>query len=479
MVEKRLTLALAKAYRDDPDSVDLAGFTSINDDALDLLAKLDGDHDGGTLRLSGLTTPTPEQIHRLKSTELALELGGVQEISVELAHSLRELDKAALRFPGVSSAGETVLSSLAEYHGPELQLGLASLTDIEASVLAQSGATVLSLPSLATLDERAATALAAHDKAISLPSLSRLTAAAATSLASHCGPLRDIDLIRLADADYAAFAALRRHPSLVAHVLDDPRFLKILRSKDIDLTDNEGWGFPFADCVSRKYFERGFGYDGIPIDDGIAFVMKAEGRPLWRVELPDSSDKRPTAGAGEYVLYFIGDWQDIVSRLRSLPDRMLTEEVAKRFLDNPDAVDLEEYGAISEGAGSILVQSEEPLDLNGLSDISDTAAKVLSKTNDSLRLDGLTSISDKAIQSLSRAKGILSLDGLVALNQAAAAALATHESDASAYGVVSLSDAVAAELSRKSCGTLWLSNNVKCSDAAEQRLRSCPHITFS
>jgi len=92
-------LTKAKAYSVDPDAVDLAAFTAIADDALDLLAALDGDHDGGVLRLNGLRTITPEQIHRLNAPELALEFDGVEEISVRLAHSLRDLDKAALRCP--------------------------------------------------------------------------------------------------------------------------------------------------------------------------------------------------------------------------------------------------------------------------------------------------------------------------------------------------------------------------------------------
>ena len=99
MAEKKLTLTKAKAYRDDPDAVDLAAFTTIADDALDLLAALDGDHDGGVLRLNGLRAITPEQIRRLNSTELSLELGGLEEISVEWTRSLRDLDKAALWCP--------------------------------------------------------------------------------------------------------------------------------------------------------------------------------------------------------------------------------------------------------------------------------------------------------------------------------------------------------------------------------------------
>ena len=77
--------------------------------------------------------------------------------------------------------------------------------------------------------------------------------------------------------------------------------------------------------------------------------------------------------------------------------KVLTREIAERFLEDEDSVDLEEFTAIEDVAAESLSKHEGDLDLDGLTSLSDAAAESLSKhEGDELSLNGLTSLSDAA-----------------------------------------------------------------------------------
>ncbi len=59
---------------------------------------------------------------------------------------------------------------------------------------------------------------------------------------------------------------------------------------------------------------------------------------------------------------------------------IIDEKLAKKFLDDPDNVDLSEATEITDGAAVSLSEYEGwPLDLNGLYELSDAAAESLSR----------------------------------------------------------------------------------------------------
>ena len=93
------------------------------------------------------------------------------------------------------------------------------LEDHAAAILASSRED-LCLDGLKAISAAAAQALIHHTGAISLQSLEELTLSTAQFLSQHVGPLRELNLGAFIDEPFV-FAALRRHPSLVAQVVQD------------------------------------------------------------------------------------------------------------------------------------------------------------------------------------------------------------------------------------------------------------------
>ena len=97
-------------------------------------------------------------------------------------------------------------------------------------------------------------------------------------------------------------------------------------------------------------------------------------------------------------------------------DRLLTVEIAEKFLADNDSVDLSQFTSIEDAAAEALGKNRGgPLFLNGLTSLSDTAAEALAKHegvgfNGGLYLIGLTSLSDTAAQALAKCDGYVGLD---------------------------------------------------------------------
>jgi hypothetical protein len=72
---------------------------------------------------------------------------------------------------------------------------------------------------------------------------------------------------------------------------------------------------------------------------------------------------------------------------------IIDEEIAKRFMDDPDNVDLYYMGELSGAAAESLSMHKGELGLRRLTELSDAAAKSLSKHEGLLYLDGLTELS--------------------------------------------------------------------------------------
>ena len=147
----------------------------------------------------------------------------------------------------------------------------------------------------------------------------------------------------------------------------------------------------------------------------------------------------------------------------------LTLEIAKQFLQDNDAVNLEEFTSIADDAAVALRKHEGWLLLNSLTTLSDAAAAALSKHEGRLSLDSLTALSDAAAVALSQHKGGLSLNGLTTLSDVAAAALSQPSGDLLLDGLTALSDAAAAALSQHE-GELDLKSLTTLSDAAAAAL---------
>jgi len=144
-------------------------------------------------------------------------------------------------------------------------------------------------------------------------------------------------------------------------------------------------------------------------------------------------------------------------------------EVAQRFLEDEDSIDLSAASSINDVAAEALSKHEGELCLDGLTELSDTAAEALSKHEGYHSLNGLTELSDVAAEALSKYKGDLALNGLTELSNAAAEAFSKLEGYLHLDGLTELSD-VAAEALSKHEGELCLNGLTKLSDVAAEAL---------
>lgn len=133
------------------------------------------------------------------------------------------------------------------------------------------------------------------------------------------------------------------------------------------------------------------------------------------------------------------EWEplrEVLSRIPGLaledeiPDNLLTEAIAKDFLDDPGSVNLSDFEEIEELAAWRLADYEDHLNLDGLKDLGDPASEYLSNhKGGALSLDGLTRLSDESAESFSKHEGELYLNGVEELSKDAQQHLARHEDE--------------------------------------------------
>ena len=86
-----------------------------------------------------------------------------------------------------------------------------------------------------------------------------------------------------------------------------------------------------------------------------------------------------------------------------IPERVLSEKIAKDFLANPESVDLCKFDSIDDDAALKVSKYSKDLRLSGLTSLSDTAAERIKKHKGGrLFLEGLTKLSKQAAESLGK-----------------------------------------------------------------------------
>jgi len=166
----------------------------------------------------------------------------------------------------------------------------------------------------------------------------------------------------------------------------------------------------------------------------------------------------------------------VVGEIRAKQDlKRLTLEVAQRFVDEPDSVDLTEYELLDDDAAEALSKLQGGcLYLFGPEELRDAAAESLSKHVVGLGLSGLKELSDAAAESLSRFEGMdLFLEGLTELSEEVAESLSDFKGHALFLeGLTELSEEVAESLSNFKGCTLFLHGLTELSDVAVESLSS-------
>jgi predicted DNA-binding WGR domain protein len=177
-----ITQAIAEKFLKDEDSVDLTGFTSIEDDAAQALAQHKGE-----LWLNGLTSLSDGAAQALAQRKGDIELCGLTSLSDGAAQALAQ-HKGDLYLSGLKTLSGGAAQALAQHKGVLSLDGLTSLSDAAAQALAQHEGN-LSLDGLTSLSDEAAQALAQHKGRLELSGLTSLSDGAAQALAQHKGDL--------------------------------------------------------------------------------------------------------------------------------------------------------------------------------------------------------------------------------------------------------------------------------------------------
>lgn len=106
--------------------------------------------------------------------------------------------------------------------------------------------------------------------------------------------------------------------------------------------------------------------------------------------------------------------------------KILTREIADKFLKNNASVDLEKFTSIEDDAAKVLAEHNGSLGLRSLKKLSNEAAQSLCEHKGILDLCGLESLSETAAKHLSKHESLLDLTGLIKLGPQAAACLSTN-----------------------------------------------------
>ena len=105
---------------------------------------------------------------------------------------------------------------------------------------------------------------------------------------------------------------------------------------------------------------------------------------------------------------------------------ILTLDIAEKFLNDNDSVDLDKFTFLEDAAAKVLAQYKGDLCLWSLKKLSNEAAQSLGEHKGILDLGGLKSLSETAAKHLSKHESLLNLTGLVKLGPKAAACLSTN-----------------------------------------------------
>jgi hypothetical protein len=172
---KTITKAIAAKWMKDSDSVDLAAFQQLDEDAAKVLAK----HDG-KLELNGLTQISDGAAKAIASFKgFLLEINGLSYLPETVARNLAKT-KAGLWLNGLKELSEETAKALSTHPGTLKLRGLKKCSDHAAKYLAllkddlEIG--------ILSLSDNAAKAFASFSSSLTLSGIRRLSDAAAQSL---------------------------------------------------------------------------------------------------------------------------------------------------------------------------------------------------------------------------------------------------------------------------------------------------------
>lgn len=372
---KVLTAEIAERFLKDNDSVDLSHFTSIKDNAAQILANHNEE----------------------------LELNGLVILSATAAKALAQHKGDFLSFDALASLSDAVAEALAQHRGFLWLNGLTSLSNAAAEALAQHKGW-LSFNGLTSLSDAAAQALAQHSNeseevSLSLNGLTSLSNAAAQALAQHGGPL---DLNGLKSLSDFAAQALAQHQ---AGWLSLNGLTLLSDGAAAALAQHKGRGLDLSgltnlsDTAARALMEYQK-YKSIAVTKYVRSLLEKDKADFeaktWAANMRSSIDKAQAQVEAKPA--------EIQSAPQVAEIKILTKNIAKQFVKDNDSIDLGEFTVIEPAAAQVLAKHKGKLNLSGLTSLSDKSAMELSKHKGLLVLVNLASLSNTGAEALVQSK---------------------------------------------------------------------------
>ena len=220
MAERRLTREIAEQFLADDETVDMMGFTVIDDAAAEVLSKYDGKM-LALPSLASLSDAAAASLGRVFYLTLGLETLSSKQALLLTNNNYYEnpLDNITDRFedpiglqyrsiayrsfPYVEELESDVAQVLGNSRADLCLDGLASLSDAAMESLSKHG-NDLSLGGLTSLSDAAAENLSKHEGYLGLTGLTSLSDVASESLSQHVGPL----MVRLDNLPASAAARI-------------------------------------------------------------------------------------------------------------------------------------------------------------------------------------------------------------------------------------------------------------------------------
>jgi hypothetical protein len=423
--EKVLTKEIAEQFLADEDSVDLAEFTAIEDEAAEVLGQCE-DHLNQGLKLSSLTTLSDSAAKHLSNFERDLDLSGIVEMPDETVEIL--LKNATTLY--LSAINDDLAKKLSKRrrlpvlqlkHFPELPghiaLAKAIVREASYSVVALGG--VLNVTELHPEVARVFAQTSGH---LQFAAVTRLSLESANALSAHKkGTLR---LFSLESVSEEVAVALAKHGAKL--------FLSNLRS----IEDTKGHRKLLRKLIkSLDYAEFQF-----------------EELPLWLAnELMAQLKKSGRTAAGRY------DYHLNLPKLLSIDD-----EVLKVLCEKPDYnfrgfdLRLDALTELPQGADEALALHSGNLSLKSVATISDAVAKVLGVHDGEFDVSGLVQMTPTSAAYLAKTKYKLWLGSLEHVSVEVAEALSQHTGDGIVLNAVKRLEVEAAKALSKYVGPLSL-----------------------
>ena len=188
-----LDVEAAQQFLEDPDSVNLADFTSITDDAAEVVSK----YHGRTLFLFGLTNLTDAAAEALSKHHGSLELGGLTNLSDATADALSK-HQGDLELSGLTELSDTAAEALSKLHGGLNLSGLVYLSDVAVESLSKLNGD-FEVFGLTALSDKSVEFLCKHKGSLYLSEQTEISVAAVEALSKYHGAINNRD-----PADWAA-----------------------------------------------------------------------------------------------------------------------------------------------------------------------------------------------------------------------------------------------------------------------------------